>query len=80
MDRPFCNCKPYHVYYCPAHGEDNRGATEAAVEMAVEMTAHHIASEVVRREREGQIPLGRNSLYNAVREAAIAVLAAHTNA
>lgn len=42
--------------------------------MDAEMLAHRIASEVVRRERRRQAPLGRNSLYNAVREAAIEVL------
>lgn len=44
--------------------------------MDAAVLAHKIASEFVDRERRDKRPLGRNSLYNAVREAAIEVLAA----
>jgi hypothetical protein len=40
----------------------------------VETVAHRIASEVAAREARGQRPVGRDSTYNAVREAALAVL------
>lgn len=39
-----------------------------------EMLAHRIASEVARRENRGIKPLGRDSIYNIVREVAAEIL------
>ena len=45
---------------------------------APEMLAHRIASEVARRLHHGPAPLGRDTIYNLVREAAILIITTDT--
>lgn len=64
-DRPACTCRPYHVYFCPAYGEDNRVKDPAAVTVEAPTTkAARLAADIARRVESGE----PSSVYRIARD------------